>query len=56
MKNKTKPNDASHVESDGTFWKLEKAEWFYWNPHFKKWCGYVGLKNKDFINKLMTVA
>lgn len=31
-----KPDDATHIEQDGTFWKNEKGNWYHWNKHFKK--------------------
>lgn len=51
-----KPNDATHIELDGTFWKNQEGNWYHWNKNFKQWCGYAGNANKDFLNKLMTVA
>ena len=51
-----KPNDATHIELDGTFWKNQEGNWYHWNKNFKQWCVYAGNANKDFLNKLMTVA
>ena len=51
-----KPDDATHIEQDGTFWKNKNGNWYHWNKHFKKWCGYAGNANQAFLNKLMMVV
>lgn len=51
-----KPEGATHIESDGTFWMNQNGTWYHWNRHFKKWCGYAGNANQAFLNKLRMVA
>lgn len=51
-----RPEDATHRETDGTFWKNEKGHWYHWNKHFQKWCAYVGSANQAFLNKLILLG
>lgn len=50
-----KPVGASHVESDGTFWKHEKGIWMFWNARWG-WSHFVGKADERFLNKLTMVA
>lgn len=51
-----KPADATHIESDGTFWKNENGIWCFYDSNFKKWCHYVGKVDHRFLNKFLAVA
>lgn len=50
MNHSNKPSDATCIESDGTYWKLEQGIWMYWRKGWG-WCQYVGIVNKAFLNK-----
>jgi len=39
----TFPNGTTHL-------------WSHWNMHFKKWCPYVGLVDKNFLNARMPLV
>lgn len=52
----TQPSDATHIESDGTFWKCEKNLWYYMDERFDKWCPYVGLVDRNFLNARMPLV
>ena len=52
----TFPTGTTHIENDGTFWKCEKNLWAHWNMHFKKWCPYVGLVDRNFLNARMPLV
>ncbi|WP_171503406.1 hypothetical protein [Acinetobacter haemolyticus] len=51
-----KPQGTTHIENDGTFWMNHKGNWFFYNPHFKKWASYVGKVNQSFLNKLVELG
>lgn len=40
------PPDAQYQEEDGTWWKNEGGQWYYWY-HFA-WAPYVGPVAKNF--------
>lgn len=44
------PPDYTHIENDGTPWKYENNEWFFWRDGFG-WIQYVGQKPTSFYNK-----
>lgn len=50
-----KPLGATHIESDGTYWRNLNGDWFYWREIWG-WCQYVGLKNKNFLNKFREIG
>ncbi|WHP05771.1 hypothetical protein QLH32_17485 [Acinetobacter corruptisaponis] len=50
MSNQNIPVGATHTESDGTFWKTEKNQWFFYDHHFERWRTYVGLVNQNFLD------
>ncbi|WP_165382484.1 MULTISPECIES: hypothetical protein [Acinetobacter] len=50
MKNQIKPDDASHIETDGTYWKNEKGIWMWWRTGWG-WCHFVGVVNKRLLDK-----
>jgi len=43
------PHGATHIETDGTFWKCINGRWYYWKERFG-WCGYIGGVNAIFMN------
>ena len=50
------PEGATNIESDGTFWKCDKNQWWHWNTHFQKWFPYVGEVNQNFLNLRMQLV
>lgn len=52
----TRPLDATHRETDGTFWMNRNGTWYHWNKNFQKWCAYVGSANQAFLNKLILLG
>jgi len=49
------PIGATHREADGTVWKNEKGQWYWWNQGWG-WCQYVGMANANFHNKLTEIG
>ena len=41
--------ESTHIENDGTHWKLQNGCWYYWDEIFQ-WCFYVGPVNRAFLN------
>jgi len=50
-----KPYGSTHFENDGTFWRNEKGQWYWWNQGWG-WCQYVGMANANFHNKLTEIG
>jgi len=51
MKN---PKDATLLESDGTFWKCEGNQYYWWREGWG-WCQYAGTTSQSFYNKFRPV-
>lgn len=48
------PHDAQYQEEDGTWWKNEGGQWYYWYSF--DWAPYVGPVNKNFELRFRWVA
>ncbi len=55
MSSGKRPAGATHIESDGTYWKNEDADWYFWRDLWG-WCQYVGQKNRSFLNKFTVLG
>ncbi|WP_171406311.1 hypothetical protein [Acinetobacter cumulans] len=50
MNSQSKPEGATHYETDGTVWKNEKGLWMFWREGWG-WCHFVGVVNKRLLDK-----
>ncbi|NNH86227.1 hypothetical protein [Acinetobacter terrae] len=48
------PPDMTHAETDGTPWKEENGNWFWWRKGWG-WIQYVGPKPQSFFNRFRLV-
>ena len=48
------PSDVTHAEIDGTSWKEENGNWFWWREGWG-WIQYVGPKPQSFFNRFRLV-
>ncbi|MEC8887346.1 MAG: hypothetical protein VX875_09720 [Pseudomonadota bacterium] len=50
-----RPNDATHQEPDGTYWKrADNGNWYFWQIGWG-WSAYVGPVNKNFLETRVIV-